>query len=175
MCWCPQLPPRDPTIVIWRSSGWEQLMSSSTHELIISTSSNDSYWCGENGVLSIRFSDRFSRRAYFEVKPNGERLRYSCNRPWRPIGLRDVEGPTVSRHSAHRWRWGCQTYTPATLCPSGRFQVFISVRGWVHLTAIVLLKVLGQLKKSNRLVGNQTRDLPACSIVPQPTTLPRAS
>jgi hypothetical protein len=27
---------------------------------------------------------------------------------------------------------------------------------------------------SNDLMGNQTRDPPACSIVPQPTTLPRA-
>jgi hypothetical protein len=31
------------------------------------------------------------------------------------------------------------------------------------------------IKKSNELIGNRTRDLSACSIVPQPTTLPRAS
>jgi hypothetical protein len=31
---------------------------------------------------------------------------YLCNRPWRPIGLWDVEAPTFSRQSAHRWRWG---------------------------------------------------------------------
>jgi hypothetical protein len=30
------------------------------------------------------------------------------------------------------------------------------------------------IEKSNDLIGNQTRDLPACSMVPQPTTLPRA-
>jgi hypothetical protein len=30
------------------------------------------------------------------------------------------------------------------------------------------------LEKSNDLIGNGTRDLPACSIVLQPTTLPRA-
>jgi hypothetical protein len=29
---------------------------------------------------------------------------YPCSRPWRPIGLWDVEGPTLSRESAHRWR-----------------------------------------------------------------------
>jgi hypothetical protein len=29
-----------------------------------------------------------------------------CERPWRPIGLWDVEAPTFSRQSAHRWRWG---------------------------------------------------------------------
>jgi hypothetical protein len=33
---------------------------------------------------------------------------------------------------------------------------------------------LGQFKKSIDLIGIWTRDLPACSIVPQPTTLPRA-
>jgi hypothetical protein len=37
----------------------------------------------------------------------------------------------------------------------------------------VRLEELGQLKKSH-LIGTRTRDLPACSIVPQPTTLPRA-
>jgi hypothetical protein len=31
------------------------------------------------------------------------------------------------------------------------------------------------IEKCNDLIGNRPRDLPACSIVPQPTTLPRAS
>jgi hypothetical protein len=38
----------------------------------------------------------------------------------------------------------------------------------------VLLEGSGQLIKSSDLVGIRTRDLPVCSIVPQPTTLPRA-
>jgi hypothetical protein len=29
------------------------------------------------------------------------------NRPWRPIGLREVEAPISSRKLAHRWRQGC--------------------------------------------------------------------
>jgi hypothetical protein len=33
---------------------------------------------------------------------------------------------------------------------------------------------LGKLKKSNDLIGNRPRELPACSIVPQPTTLPHS-
>jgi hypothetical protein len=37
----------------------------------------------------------------------------------------------------------------------------------------VRLEGLGQLKKIH-LIGTPTLDLPACSIVPQPTTLPRA-
>jgi hypothetical protein len=27
-----------------------------------------------------------------------------CNRPWRPIRVWDVEAPTFSRQSVHRWR-----------------------------------------------------------------------
>jgi hypothetical protein len=42
---------------------------------------------------------------------------YPCNRPWRPIGLWDVEAPTFSRQSAHWWRWGCQPYALAALYP----------------------------------------------------------
>jgi hypothetical protein len=36
----------------------------------------------------------------------------------------------------------------------------------------VRLEELGQLKKKH-LIGTRTHDLPACSIVPQPTTPPR--
>jgi hypothetical protein len=32
----------------------------------------------------------------------------SRDRPWRPIALWDVEDPTFSRQSAHRWWWGYQ-------------------------------------------------------------------
>jgi hypothetical protein len=38
----------------------------------------------------------------------------------------------------------------------------------------VRLEGLGQLKISNDLIGNQTCNLPACSIVSQQTKLPRA-
>jgi hypothetical protein len=35
------------------------------------------------------------------------------HRPWSLIGFWGVEDPTLYRHSAHRWCWGCQPYAPA--------------------------------------------------------------
>jgi hypothetical protein len=57
--------------------------------------------------------------------------------------------------------------------PPGKFLVLISVRGWVDPSARVSLEGLRKLKKSTSS-GTQTGDLPACSIVPQPTMLLRA-
>jgi hypothetical protein len=58
--------------------------------------------------------------------------------------------------------------------PPRKFLVLSSVRGWVDPRAIVRLKGLGQLKNPVTSSGTKLRDLPACSIAPQPTTLPRA-
>jgi hypothetical protein len=51
----------------------------------------------------------------------------------------------------------------AALYPPGRFLLPISVRDRVDPRAIVQLERLGQLKKSNDLIGTRTRNLLACS------------
>jgi hypothetical protein len=59
----------------------------------------------------------------------------------------DVEVPTFSRKSAHRWRRDCQPYAPAGLrLPPGIFLVLIFVRGLVDPRATMRLKGLNQLK-----------------------------
>jgi hypothetical protein len=75
-----------------------------------------------------------------------------------------VEAPTFSGQSAQSWR----SFTPqeeswysflleATSTPG-------SYCGWKNKS----------IEKLIDLIGNRTRDLPACSIVSQPTTLQRA-
>jgi hypothetical protein len=98
---------------------------------------------------------------------------YPCNRPWRPMGLSHVEAPIFSRQSAHRRRWGCQPYAPATPCPQedSWYSFLLEAKPTIGLSAAGRIR---SIEKSNDLIGNWTRDLPACSIVPQPTTLPLA-
>jgi hypothetical protein len=50
--------------------------------------------------------------------------------------------------------------------PTGKFLVLISVRGWVDSRAVRIRSI----EESINLIGNRPRDLPGCSIVPQPTT-----
>jgi hypothetical protein len=76
--------------------------------------------------------------------------------------------------SVHKWRLGCQLYVSAVLCHQKDFLALISVTGCGNPRAIVQLEGLGKLKEFNQLIGTRNRDLPACSIAPQPSTLPRA-
>jgi hypothetical protein len=59
--------------------------------------------------------------------------------------------------------------------PLGRFLVLIYVTGWVDPRGHSVAGRIKSVEKFDDLIGNQIRDLVACNIVPQPTTLPRAS
>jgi hypothetical protein len=81
------------------------------------------------------------------------------------LGLQTIGSQMAVRLSALR---------VARALPPGSFLVLISVRGWVNPRDTLRMDGFGKLKKSNDLIGIRTRNLPACSIAPQPTTLPRA-
>jgi hypothetical protein len=56
--------------------------------------------------------------------------------------------------------------------PTQRFLVLISVRGWVKPQSHSAAGRMRSIEKCNDLIGKRTHVLPACSTVPQPTTLP---
>jgi hypothetical protein len=57
--------------------------------------------------------------------------------------------------------------------PPGRLLVLVSDGGRVDLRAIMWRGGGGDFYESSYLVGGQARDLPACGMMPQPTTLLR--
>jgi hypothetical protein len=117
------------------------------------------YRDNENHILSVRLHTYWRRRSY------------PCNRPWKPMGLWDVEAPTFSLDNRLTDGGKFVSLTRRPPLPPGRFMVFISVRGWVEPSAIVRLEGLGKLTKIH-LIGTRTRDFMACSTVPQQTTHP---
>jgi hypothetical protein len=58
--------------------------------------------------------------------------------------------------------------------PPGRFLVLISVKRLSRPHGHSAAGRIRSIEKSSDLIGDRTRDLPACRVVPQPTTLLRA-
>jgi hypothetical protein len=81
---------------------------------------------------------------------------YPCNWSLRPLGLWDIEAPTYSRQSAHRWQW---VYQPCMLAssqlPPGGFLVLISIRGLVNSGATVWLEGVGQMRNPVTSLGSE--------------------
>jgi hypothetical protein len=93
---------------------------------------------------------RCEDRNGFRSKKIIKRSSYPCNRPWRTIGLWDIEAPTLFRQSVHRCRWGCQPYTPASRpLPPGRFLVLI-------YSLFIQLEGLGKLKNPVTSSGTES-------------------
>jgi hypothetical protein len=59
--------------------------------------------------------------------------------------------------------------------PPGKFLVLISVTDLVDPHGHSAAGSIRSLEKSSDLIGNRTCDYPACSILPQPITLPGAT
>jgi hypothetical protein len=69
----------------------------------------------------------------------------------------DLKAPTFSRQSAHRWRWGCQPYAPATF--------YFQEGSWYPCQRLSWLQShsaagrIRSIEKSSDLIRKWTRDL----------------
>jgi hypothetical protein len=83
-------------------------------------------------------------------------------------------GQAVETRVVVRRRGSHIFYTISRPLYPGRFLVLISVRGWVDPEGHSAAGRIRSIEKSNDFIGNRARELPVCSMVPQPTTLPRS-
>jgi hypothetical protein len=65
----------------------------------------------------------------------------------------DVEDPTFSNQSAHRWRLGYQPYEPTALYSQEVLLVRISVRDSVNATTIARLEGLSKMEKKSMILS----------------------
>jgi hypothetical protein len=89
-------------------------------------------------------------------------VRNPCNKPWRPIGLRDVEVPTfcLDNRLIDGGEVVSLTRRPPLTSPREDFLVLILLEAESTPGAI---NAAGRLiEKLNELVGNRTRGLTAC-------------
>jgi len=92
------------------------------------------------------------------------------DRLWR---FQQVEAPRF-QDSRHMNVVRLSALRTGRLSPKKIFLVFLLEGEWVNPRDIVLPEVLCQMKYSNDTTWNRTRDLPACSAVPQPNVPPVA-
>jgi hypothetical protein len=83
------------------------------------------------------------------------RQNYPYNRPWRPIGLWDVEAVIFCGQQAHKWWWG-QPYSPAALYPQEDSWYSYLLHAESTLRVIVCLEGLSQSKNSVTSWGIET-------------------
>jgi hypothetical protein len=107
----------------------------------------------------------------YSVGKKEKKESYSNNRPWRPQGLRNVEAPTLLTDGGEvvsRMRW-----LPA-LCPQ-EDSWYSFLLDADDPRAIVAAGRIRSVEKFSDLIRNQTCNILACSILPQPTTPPRVT
>jgi hypothetical protein len=95
------------------------------------------------------------------------KVKFSLYRPWRILGLREVEAPTFSDIRL--------TDGLKVVSPTRRPLFYPQEDSWYSfLLDAESTSAAGRIRSIEKSTssGTRTGDLPACSIVPQPTTLP---
>ena len=92
------------------------------------------------------------------------------DRPW---GFQEFEVPRF-QDNRHTKVIRLTALCTGRLYPQEIFLVLISIRGWVNSRAIARAGSIMSMKNSSDTIGNRTRNLSACSAVPQPT-VPQAA
>ena len=88
-----------------------------------------------------------------------------------PEGSRRLRLPDLKKIGTWRW-YSCQPYAPAAIRPQ---PIFLALICW-RLSQPQDHSAAGRMsiKNSNDTIGNRTRNLPVCSVVPQTTATPSA-
>ena len=101
------------------------------------------------------------------------KVKQSHYRPGQDLRVPEGWGSQISRQSAHEsGKVASPMHRPPL--PPENISVLISVRGWVNPQGHSAAGRIVSMKHFTDTIGNRTRDLLACSAVPQPTAVPRA-
>jgi hypothetical protein len=121
--------------------------------------------------ISLRWNVEYIFLSFDTCKIKQERQSYPCNRPWRPIVLWDVQAPTFSLDNR-------LTDGGKIVSLMRRLSFTTQEDSWYSFLletdstprAKMRLEGVGKLKKKFHLIRTRTRDLPVCTLVPQPTS-----
>jgi hypothetical protein len=115
------------------------------------------YYYKYMNIICVKFTD-------IHIK----KVKQSHYRPVQILRVPGGRGSQISRQSAHEGG-KVVSHTHRLHLPQEIFLVLISVRPRGHSATDRIMP----MKNSSDTIGSRTRDLPACSAVPQPTAPPR--